>query len=161
MTKKDAKENRAKKRAQRPHNLIPFDFNFGINPFRSGDLALRYPSRLFEYMQEDFSMPKVDIADNGDSFTVVADMPDVDKRNIKLTITDSSITIRASKSQEKVVSGKNFYSQERSSAGYYRVVGMPEAIRQDSAKAKYENGTLHIDVKKLRPAKKGKEVPVE
>ena len=161
MPKEDTQESRERRRTQRPHNLVPFDFNFGIDPFRSSALAFRYPSRLFEYMQEGFSMPRVDIADNGTSFTVVADMPDVDKRNIKLTITESSITIRASKSQEEEARGKNFYSKERSSVGYYRTVGMPEAIRKDSAKARYENGSLRIEVKKLRPSGKGKEVRVD
>lgn len=157
----EEKENKDKRKTQWLSNLMPLDFGFDIDPFRSTALAFRYPSKLSEYMWEGFSMPKVDVADNGDSFTVTADMPGVDKKHIKLTITESSITIRASKAQESESAGKNFYSKERSSVGYYRVVGMPERIREDSAKAKYENGTLRIDVRKLRPKEKGKEVRVD
>jgi HSP20 family protein len=154
-------ESNKKRKTQWLSNLVPFGFDLDTDPLRNTAMAFRYPSRLFEYMNEGFSMPKVDIADNGDSFTVRADMPDLDKRNIKLTITESSISIRASKAQEKEAGGKNFYSRERSSVGYYRTVSLPEEIRKDSAKARYENGTLRIDVKKLRPSKKGREVRVD
>ncbi len=173
---KDDKKEKGQEKARRARRLAPFGlgsdwdpfrrlapfFDVGMDPFRNTALSFsRYPSRLSEYMNAGLAMPRVDIADNGDSFTVSADMPGVDKKDIKLTITDESITIRASRAQERESTGKNFYSRERSAVGYFRTISMPAEIRRDSAKAKYENGTLRIDVKKARPAAKSRNVEVE
>ncbi len=161
MPKEDTEKKTEKKRAHKQQGLVPFGLDFSIDPFRIGESAFGHPSRFFEQVHSGLSMPRVDIVDNGDAFTIVADLPDVDKKNIKLTITNNSITIQSSKSEEKEAHGKNFYSKERSSVGYYRVVSMPEEIKRDGAKAKYENGTLRIEVKKLKPKEESTEVRVD
>jgi HSP20 family protein len=108
------------------------------------------------------SVPSMDVVDNGDSFTVKADMPGVEKKNIKLRVTARSISISAEKSSEKETKGKNYYSRERSSTGYYREMALPDNVKAESAKAKYEEGILTIQIKKARPAQsEGKEVSVD
>lgn len=110
---------------------------------------------------EGFRTPRVDLVDNGDSFTIRADMPDMDKKNIKLKITDNVVSITANKESNKETKRENFYSRERSSIGYFRNIAMPEDIKPDTAKAKYENGTLKIDIKKAKPHEHGREISVE
>jgi HSP20 family protein len=161
MPKEEKGNKTARKRAQHQQGLVPFGLGFGIDPTRINDFALGYPSRILERMQVGLSMPKVDIIDNGESFTVVADLPDVDKKDIKITITNSSITIQSNKTAEKETRDKNFYSKERSSIGYYRTIGLPEEVRKEGAKARYENGTLRIEVKKLKPKEESAEVRVD
>ncbi len=80
------------------------------------------------------------MADNGDSFTIRADIPDVDKKNIELKITDNIVSISARKDEDNETKRDNFYSRVRTSVGYFRNIAMPEDMKPDTAKAKYENG---------------------
>ncbi len=126
------------------------------NSFMSGTHS-RFASQYFT----DSRTPKVDLIDNGDSFTVKADMPGMDKKDIKLKVTRNAISISATSEKEKETHTKNYYSKERSSTGYFRTIPMPEDIRSETAKAAYENGTLRIDVKKARQEESGREVKVD
>lgn len=149
-----------KKRLDRETALMPLDRDF-FDPFKIGALAFNYPRRLFEqYMNIGFSTPRVDVVDNGDSFTISADMPGIDKKDIKLKITKDTVTISAGKASEKEERGKSYYSRERSSVGYYRSLSLPAEVKSNTAKARYENGTLRIDVKKLNK-QSSNEVKVE
>ncbi|MCL4373869.1 MAG: Hsp20/alpha crystallin family protein [Candidatus Marsarchaeota archaeon] len=135
------------------------------DPFRAFTTLVReplfeYPKRLREMLNEGYEMPRVDVIDKGASFHVKVDMPDVDKKDIRLKVTDNTITVKASKTEQKEDSGSGYYARERSSIGFYRVVEMPEAVKGSTAKAKYENGTLTIDVQKEKP-KEESEVKVE
>ncbi|MEM0149924.1 MAG: Hsp20/alpha crystallin family protein [Candidatus Micrarchaeaceae archaeon] len=135
------------------------------DPFRAFTTMVReplfeYPKRFREMMNEGYEMPKVDIADNGSSFRVKVDIPAVDKKDIKLKVTSNAITIRAEKTEESEKSSADYYAKERSSIGFYRVVELPEAVKSNTAKAKYANGTLSIDVQKEK-GEEGSEVKVD
>ncbi len=103
-----------------------------------------------ELASRGFSIPRIDVQDNGDSFVIEADMPSVDKKDIELKISEDTLAIKAQKSREEEHSSNNFYSKERSSSGYYRIVKLPAEVNSDSAKALYKDGTLVISVKKAR-----------
>jgi HSP20 family protein len=85
---------------------------------------------------------------------VTADLPDMDKKEIKVNITNDSVAIKAQRSREREQQGKNFYAKERASSGYYRMVTLPQEVNPNGAKATYENGTLKIDIKKAKGAAK-------
>lgn len=129
-----------------PANSIEINVNELLQPF------WRHGNNLTSMMAGwPNAMPSMDIVDNGDSFTVKADMPGVDKKNIKLKVTRHGILISAEKADDREQRGKNYYYRERSSAGYHREMAFPEDVKSESAKAKYENGILTVEIKKVAP----------
>ncbi len=90
--------------------------------------------------------PLVDVIDADDEIWIVAELPGVQKDNIKVKIRDNKVIIKAS-------NGKR----------YYKEVELPAEVDPKSAKAKYNNGVLHIKIKKKEAKKeeKGFEVEVE
>lgn len=128
--------------------VVSTDFpDWMANPFREFG---RQSRMMQEFFNEGFSVPRVDIEDKGDSLVIDADMPDVDKRDISLRISNGNVSIKAEKSSESVHEAKGFYAKERSSSGYYRVVKLPDDVDANTAKATYKNGTLRIEVKKAK-----------
>ena len=153
MSDKDEKGSKGRK------SVVPAeDFsNWFSDPFRAFDSQRR---AMMELVNEGFSVPRVDIMDRGDSVVVEADMPDVDKKDISLRVSDDTVSIKAEKSEAKESSSKGFYARERSSSGYYRVVKLPDHVEAASAKAVYRNGTLRIEMRKSK-ARGSHEVSVE
>jgi len=147
-------EEKKKRRGGQIREYVPF----GIFPNFDelfGNMARTMLPRRFSgsYFNESLKVPAVDIEDTGNSLVVRVDMPGVNKKDIHLNVNENSISVSAQKSNEEERKGKSYYSRERSSMGYYRVVGLPEKIKSNTAKAKLENGTLRIEAEKVEKSK--------
>ena len=105
------------------------------------------------------TLPDVDLVDEGDHFTIKADLPGVKKDEIKLKVNKNSVTIRAETKKEREEKKKNYYYNERTSSSYFRDIPLPSEVLPDTAEAKFEDGTLEINVKKTKG--EGKEVEVK
>jgi len=151
------KEDRKRARYVTPlEGLMGFDMGWPTG-FQFGGL----PAGMMNLVKGSSRMPSIDLVDNGDSFTVKADMPGVDKKNIKLKVTKEAMSISAERNEEREAKSKNYYSRERSSMGYYRELPFPEEVKSDSAKARYEEGILTIEIRKANPRASPTEVKIE
>ena len=142
-------------------NLVaPIDFDFMADFFDPFRLARRSARLLQNFSDRGTLLPNVDMVDNGDSFTVLVDMPGVDKKDIKLKVSEDALELSTERNEERERKEGSYYAKERSSSGYYRMIRFPEQVKSDSAKAKMNNGTLSIEVKKVKESR-GKEVKID
>ncbi len=139
----DEREGKGRRRRMVPWGFDPF-FDIGRHAMR----PFRYMDQFFN---EGFDVPKVDLIDSKDSYKVVAELPGVDKKDIKLNVTNDSVTITAESASEKEEREKSYYFKERSSYGFRRTIPMPEEIKSSTSKAKFNNGVLEITVQKAKP----------
>ncbi len=110
-------------------------------------------SKMFENMMDQsfntyFAQLPVDIRETDEEIIAEADMPGVDKDNIKVKVKDRTLHIAAQGNREVKEEGKNYVRHERSSKSYSRTVDLPEPVKSESAKAKYENGVLRVEMEK-------------
>ena len=106
--------------------------------------------------------PTVDIFEEGDEFVVKAEIPGINKEDISVDITDSTVVISGQKKKEEKVEEKNYYRMERSFGSFSRSLRMPAEVQTDKANAKFKDGILEIRVPKTEEAKsKEKKVPIE
>ena len=124
------------------------------NPFQTMDEFERnfFNPSFFETTLEQF---KTDIKDDGDSYTLQADLPGFDKKDIHLDVNGDVLTVSAerhSEHEEKDKKGK-YVRCERSYGSYSRQFDLG-GVKADEIKAKYENGVLHLTM-----PKKTEEIP--
>lgn len=91
--------------------------------------------------------PLVDIAENDKEFTIKADLPEVKKENVKVTLEDGSLCISGERKQEKD-GQKRFHRIERPYGPFERRFSLPEAALADKMKADFENGMLRVHIPK-------------
>ena len=122
------------------------------NPFQTMDEFEKnfFDPSFFETSLEQF---KTDIKDEGDSYTLEADLPGFDKKDIHLDLNNDLLTVSAerhSEHEEKDKKGK-FVKCERSYGSFSRQFDV-SAVDTDGIKAKYENGvlTLHMPKKSVQ-----------
>ncbi|MEN3006086.1 MAG: archaeal heat shock protein Hsp20 [Candidatus Methanosuratincola petrocarbonis] len=91
--------------------------------------------------------PLVDIIEGENDVRVVAELPGVEKEDIKLYATEKTVTID--------VSGK-----ERS---YYKELELPVEVDPSNSKSNYKNGILEVVLAKKRESKrpKGESIPID
>lgn len=98
---------------------------------------------------------KSDVVEKDDHYEVVADIPGVDKDDIKVDYEDGTLQISATRHEIKDHSDKdgNILQSERSFGSVGRSYYLPNVDRE-KVSAKYKNGVLHITLPKAEIAKK-------
>jgi len=89
--------------------------------------------------------PLVDVINEPEQVRVVAELPGVEKSDIKTTISEDALTIKVESATHK----------------YYKEVKLPAGVNPDTSRASYNNGVLEITLRKLTPRTKGKEIKID
>jgi HSP20 family protein len=92
--------------------------------------------------------PSVDVREDADRFTVHADLPGVDAKDIQVTADDGTLTIRGERRIEKQEGKQGFERLERVEGSFLRRFTLPENVRADEIKARHNNGVLEIVIPK-------------
>ena len=115
-----------------------------------------------ERAEELKGIPAMDLIDKKNSLLLKAEMPGVDKKDIKVTVTDEEVSISGKIQREKEEKGHDYYCCERSYGIWQRSIPIPVKVKSGEAKATYENGVLEVILPKSEEAKeKRKELTVE
>ncbi|MCK4321301.1 Hsp20/alpha crystallin family protein [candidate division WOR-3 bacterium] len=129
------------------------DFDRMFKDFFTGFTSPALSSRLF---------PVMDIRETDEQFIIDAEVPGMDKKDVKLSIKKDELIIEGEKKEEKKEEGESFIRVERSYGSFRRSVRLPVEVDQSKVKAKYENGVLQIFIPKSEKAKpKEIEIKVE
>ncbi|MEM0139247.1 MAG: Hsp20/alpha crystallin family protein [Ferroplasma sp.] len=143
----DKKARLPAKRAKRQKALNPWAALENIDSILDSFMVPYGTSYGYDF-DTDIEMPDVDIADLGNSLEITANIPGIDKKDVKVKMSKNTITIEANKETNNETNKKNYYLKETSSLGYYRKLELPENVKADTAKTTYENGTLKVTVEK-------------
>lgn len=108
-----------------------------------------------------FRTARADVSDTGASYKVVAEIPGIPKEKLDIRVRGALVEIRGETSKESEEKRGTFVQQERSYAGYYRALELPEPVVGAQAKATVENGVLELDLPKLNPSPSPDEVQIK
>lgn len=96
--------------------------------------------------------PSVDISENDTEFTLLADIPGVDPKDIDISMEKGVLTIRGERSSENIDEGENYRRVERQSGQFYRRFTLPDSADADKIEAKSEHGVLTVTIPKQEVA---------
>jgi len=99
-------------------------------------------------------MPKVDVIDRDDEIVVRAEVPGVDKKDLDVSMTDDTVTIKGTTSHEEKEEKGDFYRCEISRGSFSRTVALPVGVDGAKAKAKFQDGVLELTMPKTEKAKR-------
>jgi len=106
--------------------------------------------------------PRVDIAETEGAFVIKAELPDVSKEDVKVTVDNGVMTLKGERKQEKEESGKKFHRVERYYGSFCRSFSLPESVDETKVKASFKDGLLTVELPKSGETKpRAIEVKVE
>jgi HSP20 family protein len=127
------------------------------NPFRTssgiedwGPLARWSPFREMERMQREMDQwaPCVDVTEDGKEFVVKAELPEVKKEDVKVTVENDVLTIRGERKAEKEEKGRKYHRIERSYGSFERSFTLPEATDASKISSEFKDGVLTVHLPK-------------
>ena len=116
------------------------------------------------FTRSEQNMMKTDIKEHDTGYELTVDLPGVKKEDIKAELNDGYLTITAENNtskDEKDEKGK-YICRERYSGSYSRSFYVGDSITEEDIKAKFENGTLTLDIpkKEALPEKQTKYIAI-
>jgi len=160
MAKEEKKQSKQElQKAEPKRALSPFEemdrlfedyFSRGwMRPFRWEWPSLGEMAKPFEG-----KMPKVDVIERDDEVIVKAELPGVDKKDLDVSVTENSVTIKGSTSHEEKEEKGDYYRCEISRGAYARTVALPSYVDADKAKASFKDGVLELKLPKVEKSKR-------
>jgi len=114
---------------------------------------LEWPS-FPELTLPEMRMPKVDVIDRDNEVVVRAEVPGVDKKDIDISMSDGTVTIKGETRHEEKEEKGDYYRCEISHGAFARTVALPAEVDGTKAKANFKDGVLELTVPKLEKAKR-------
>ena len=100
--------------------------------------------------------PPMNIYDDSESFIVRAEVPGVDPKDLDVSVSGSTLTVRGKRSVEPVEEGCCYHRRERSSGDFRRAFTLPEHVDGSKVMASMTNGILEIRLPRAEQAKQRK-----
>ena len=106
--------------------------------------------------------PRVDVTETAKEIKVSAELPGMEEKDIDVSLTHDTLTIRGEKKAETEEKAKDFYRMERSYGSFTRSVPLPVEVDTDKVEATFKKGVLEITLPKTAKAlKETKKVAVK
>jgi len=105
--------------------------------------------------------PPVDIYQNGDHEVVLkAELPDMTREDIDITVDNGTLTIRGEKKFSSEVKEESFHRIERRYGSFSRSFSLPQTVDTGKVGAEYKNGVLTVRLP-LREEAKPRQIKVD
>ena len=97
--------------------------------------------------------PLVDIVEDDKQYLIKAELPQVTKADVKVTVQDDVLTITGERTFEKEANGTKYHRVERAYGRFGRSLTMPEDADGNGVVAEYKDGVLEVHLPKSEKAK--------
>ena len=98
-------------------------------------------------------MPAVNVSEDDKEYLIKAEIPEVDKKDVKVTVEDGVLSIQGERKKEKEEKGKKFHRIESSYGSFFRSFSLPKNIAEHKLTADFKDGTLLVHLPKTEKAK--------
>lgn len=117
---------------------------------------LRAPRWEFPKLPSAFGekQPNVNVIDRDNEVVVEAELPGVDKDDLDVSLSDNTVTIKASTRKEEEKEAGEYHRKEITSGFYSRTLSLPAMVRGDKARAEFKNGMLRVTLPKAEESKR-------
>jgi len=104
--------------------------------------------------------PAVEISERDGKMIVCADLPGLDKNDVKVELTEGNLIIEGERKREHEENEKGLHRSERSYGSFYRSIPLPEGAKAESAQAQFKDGVLEITIP-VAESQRRRTIPIE
>ena len=97
--------------------------------------------------------PLVDIAEDDKEYLIKAELPEVQKEDVKVTVENGTLTISGERKAETEEKGRKFHRIERYYGRFERSFSIPDDAEGDHVKAEFKDGILRVHLAKSEKAR--------
>jgi HSP20 family protein len=99
--------------------------------------------------------PPIEMFETEQGVVVRAELPNIDPKQIEITVTNDTMTLRGETRHEEEHKERNYHRREIRYGSFSRTLALPTAVNSTEAKATYRDGVLEVMLPKperVKPA---------
>ena len=133
------------------------------NPFREMDEMQRRMASLFDRRgsllgeEENMTVPEwaplVDIMEDDGEYLIKMELPEVQKKDVKVTVENGTLTISGERKAETEEKSRRFHRVERFYGRFERNFSLPDDAESKDVKAEFKDGMLRVHLAKCEKAR--------
>jgi|WetSurMetagenome_2_1015567.scaffolds.fasta_scaffold24996_2 HSP20 family protein len=105
-------------------------------------------------IDDDFTwIPPVDIYELDNNYIVNAEIPGVERRDIKLEFSGMQLTIRGERHHDPLCTKESYHRLEGHRGKFCRTFTLPEPVNRNCVHMELKDGILHLVLPKIEGAK--------
>ncbi len=112
------------------------------------------------FPRESIWAPVVDVKETRTDVVVKAELPEIDPREMEITVDGKLLTIKGERKSEEEKKEGNYCYSERKYGSFVRSLTLPQEVDETRTKAAYKDGVVTITLPKIKK-EKTKQVKVE
>jgi len=97
--------------------------------------------------------PLVDISEDDKEYLIKAELPEVNKEDVKVTAEQGTLTIMGERKFQKDEKGKKYHRVERPYGSFVRNFSLPDNASPAKVSAEFKGGLLTVHLPKTEKAK--------
>jgi len=98
--------------------------------------------------EESMVVPDFDISETEKEYMIAGEIPGIDVKDLKVTLTDGIVTIKGEKKKEQEEKEENYHRVERHYGSFERSFRLPDGIKTKELDAQYKDGILKLTLPK-------------
>lgn len=98
-------------------------------------------------------VPSLEIHEDENQFTMSIDVPGIDRKDIDISVTGNTLTIKGERNEETKKKEKGYFYSERRYGSFQRSVQLPSEVESEKILANYKDGVLEVVIPKSEKAK--------
>lgn len=106
-----------------------------------------------ELSRSESFVPDCNVTEDEKSYTVSAELPGLDEKDIDISLSEGVLTIKGEKKAGQDRNKNGCRHIERSYGRFERTISLAEEVDQEKASAEFDKGVLTIQLPKLEPRK--------
>jgi len=96
--------------------------------------------------------PSVDIIENEKEYVIKAELPEIEQKDVKVTVQNGILSLSGERRFEKEEKGRKYHRIERSYGSFIRSFDLPDDADAEHVEAKFSDGVLTVHVTKSKEA---------
>jgi HSP20 family protein len=98
-------------------------------------------------------VPSVDISESDEAFHIEADLPDVKKEDLNVTVDKGVLTLHGERKGKRENKDRKIHRTEREHGRFVRSFALPNLVDAGTVRAEFRNGVLQLLLPKSEKAK--------
>jgi len=106
-------------------------------------------------------VPAVEVRERDNNVVVCADLPGIDKNDLKVEVEDHMLVIQGERKRERTEEREGLRRSERAYGTFWRSIPLPEGAKPEQAKADFRNGVLEITMPLAEGKSHRRQIPIQ
>jgi len=119
------------------------------------------PERFNPWTTSEAFSPHMDVFERNGKFVISADLPGLDKDDVKVEVTEDGVIIEGERKYEHEEREEGVYRSERGYGQFRRQIPLPQGVKTDTATANFKNGVLEITIEAPQLAKNRRRIQIQ